>query len=265
MTDGTNSINPNDTISDDDQNEGELTLLQHLNELRIRLTWAAVGIAVGTVISFIFAERILTALLIPYANSVAGEVTLQALGPTDSIEAYFKISLMAGAIVSMPFSLLQLWLFISPGLTKRERRLVFLFLPSGVLLFGLGLAFAWFILIPAAILFLANFLPDIFQADWTGTEYIGFILRMLFWLGISFQLPIIIYFLARVGLVTARTLRDQWRVAVVVIAVLAALITPSIDPVTMLLTMLPLNLLYGFSILLARVGQRQFAQKMAFE
>ncbi|MFN2255765.1 MAG: twin-arginine translocase subunit TatC, partial [Candidatus Promineifilaceae bacterium] len=107
-----------------------------------------------------------------------------------------------------------------------------------------------------------NFMPQVFTTDWTSQEYISFVLRLIFWLGVSFQLPIIVYFLSRVGLITSNTLIDQWRVAIVLIAVLAAVITPSIDPVTMILTMAPLIVLYILSILLARVGTRQFERSM---
>jgi sec-independent protein translocase protein TatC len=132
-------------------------------------------------------------------------------------------------------------------------------------LFLLGIAFAWFVLMPAAITFLANFLPDIFSPGWTGQEYISFVLAMLFYLGISFEMPVIIYVLGRTGLLEGDVLREQWRFAVVGIAVLAAVITPSIDPITMMLTMAPLLVLYVLSIFLAKFGYRQFEKSMAIE
>jgi sec-independent protein translocase protein TatC len=245
--------------------EEQMTLLGHLNELRIRLTWAAGAVLLMTVISFAFAEPLLNFLLIPYNNAIQSSAELQTLRPTEGIETFFKVSLMTGAILSMPMILYQLWLFISPGLTKQERRYVYTFVPSALFLFLLGIAFAWFVLAPAAIFFLAGFLPDIFKTDWTGQEYIGFLTRMLFWLGVSFELPVVVYFISRVGLVTPQALREQWRIAVVGVAVLAAVITPSIDPVTMLLTMAPLLVLYMLSIVLARVGYRQFEARMAVE
>ena len=148
---------------------------------------------------------------------------------------------------------------------KKERRYVYVFLPSALFLFFLGILFAWFILVPAAVLFLANFLPDVFKTDWQSQEYIGFLITMLLWIGLSFEMPVIIYFISLFGLITAGTLREHWRIAIVGIAVLAAAITPSIDPVTMLLTMAPLFVLYILSIFLAKIGQRQFERKMALE
>jgi sec-independent protein translocase protein TatC len=236
----------------------QLTILGHLNELRIRLTRVAVGVLIATIISFAFAERLFTFLLQPY---VAGGTTggeLITIRPTEGLETFFKVSLLSGAILAMPIILYEFWRFIEPGLTRNERRYIYVFIPSALLLFALGILFAWFVLAPAAITFLANFMPEIFDANWTSQEYISFITRLLFWIGLSFEMPIIIYFIARVGLVTAAGLRQQWRVAIVVIAVLAAVITPSVDPVTMLLTMGPLVVLYLISIGLAAIGQRQF-------
>lgn len=242
-----------------------MSLLEHLNELRGRLIWVAIAVSICTVVGFAFAESLLDYLLEPYAvaTGAAGETTLQTLRPTEGLETYFKVSLLFGAILAMPVILVQFWFFISPGLKPNEKRYVYVFVPSSLALFVLGMAFAWFVLAPAAIFFLANFMPQIFTTDWTSQEYVSFVLRLIFWLGVSFQLPIIVYFLSRVGLVTARTLLDQWRIAIVVIAVLAAMITPSIDPVTMLLTMAPLIVLYALSILLARIGERQFERSMA--
>ena len=253
------------TTSDDVEEGPQETILSHLNELRIRLTWAAVSLVVTTILSFVFAEQLLDFMLRPYAASNPLGAELQAIRPTESIETFFKVSLMAGAIIAMPMILYQIWLFIAPGLTKKERRYVYIFLPSALLLFGLGIAFSWFILVPAAVQFLANFLPGVFKPDWTGQEYISFLTTMLFWIGVAFEMPVVVYFIARVGLVTAKTLREQWRMAIVGIAVLAAVITPSIDPITMLLTMAPLVVLYGLSIVTALIGQRQFDKSMAVE
>ncbi|MCA9971219.1 MAG: twin-arginine translocase subunit TatC [Anaerolineales bacterium] len=243
----------------------EMSLLDHLNELRKRATWAIGFLLLATLASFAFAEPLLNFMMTPYVRAAAEGAQLQTLRPTEGIETFFKVSLLAGVIISMPVMLYQFWLFISPGLTKREKRYVYVFIPSALLLFGIGISFAWFVLVPAAVFFLANFLPDVFRADWQGQEYIGFLISMLFWVGLSFEMPVIVYYVARVGLVTSKALREQWRLAVVGIAVLAAAITPSIDPVTMLLTMSPLTVLYGMSIVLAGVGQRQFEKSMAIE
>lgn len=259
---------PAEGISDEPVREvPELSLLEHLNELRIRLTWAAGSLIVTTILSFAFANQLLTFMLEPYARTIADGAELQLLGPTEGIETFFKVALLSGLIFAMPIILYQFWLFISPGLTKKEKRYVYIFVPSAFLLFAVGLAFSWFVLVPAAINFLAaiTFLPESFRTDWQSREYLSFIIQMLVWVSLSFEMPVVVYFVARVGVLSARTLREQWRMAIIGVSVLAAAITPSIDPVTMLLTMAPLTLLYFLSIFLAHIGQRQFERSMAID
>lgn len=254
------------TIDQDEGDGSEAGILEHLNELRIRVTWAAGFVVVGTIIGFAFAEPLLQYLLKPYSKfSPEGAQLLQTLRPTEGIETFFKVALLFGFTLTMPFILHQFWMFIAPALSKKERRYVYVFIPVTLALFLLGIAFAWFILVPASVAFLSNFMPAVFQAEWTGEEYIGFLVTMLFWLGISFEMPVIIYVTARVGFISGSTLRQQWRFAVVGIAVLAAIITPSVDPVTMLLTMAPLFVLYLLSIGMAYLGQRQFEKSMAVD
>jgi sec-independent protein translocase protein TatC len=259
--------NLNDTADESIAGGTELSLLQHLNELRIRLTWAVGGLLVTTLLSFAVADQLLEYLLAPYARTVAEGAELQLLGPTEGIETFFKVSLFSGVILAMPIILYQLWLFIGPGLTKKEKRYALIFVPSALSLFILGLSFSWFVLVPAAIGFLAqaSFLPESFRTDWQSREYLSFIVQMLLWVSVSFEMPIIVYTVARLGILTAQGLREQWRMAIVAIAVIAAAITPSIDPVTMLLTMAPLIVLYVLSIFLAIIGQRQFEKSMQIE
>lgn len=238
--------------------EGQ-TILEHINELRIYLTRALIGLVVATIISFAFAQQVLEFLIRPYG------ALLDVISPTEGIETYFKVALVCGIVLSMPWILFQVWRFISPGLEKNEKKYVYIFVPSAFLLFLIGVAFAWFVLLPAAISFLATFMSDVFEARWISREYISFATTFLIWIGVSFEMPLIIYFLARFGILGPTTLREQWRFAIVGIAVLAAAITPSIDPVTMLLTMVPLLILYVMSILLASVGYRQFRKTVALE
>ncbi len=232
-------------------------ILEHFVELRRRLGIAVAALIGGTIVSLVFAEQILLFLIAPYGARV------QAISPTDTIETYFKVALVSGAILTMPIILMQIWQFVRPGLASKEQRLVYLFVPAAFGLFLTGIAFSWLVLLPAAVSFLANFMPEIFMVEWTAPEYISFTTSFLFWVGVSFEMPLIIYLLARTGVVTAAALRDHWRIAVVAIAVLAAVITPSIDPVTMLLAMAPLLVLYLLSIALAVVGERQFQRSMA--
>jgi sec-independent protein translocase protein TatC len=246
-------------MSDQPPADQGLSILEHLGELRVRATWAVAGLALATVASFFFTEQLLDILISPYGEQ------LQTLSPTEGLQTYFRVALVAGVTIAMPWMLYQLWRFIEPALHGHEKRYVYVFVPSATFLFLLGAGFCWFVLLPSAILFLANFMPTIFSPEWTSQEYIGFATSFILWVGIAFQIPLVIYFLARFGIVTSTTLREHWRVAIVAIAIVAAAVTPSIDPVTMLLTMIPLVLLYLLSIFLASVGQRQFAASVALE
>lgn len=147
-----------------------MTILDHLNELRVHVMRAGIAIIATTIFSFIFAERLLAFLLRPYAQSRPDGATLQTLRPTEGIETYFRVALLAGIILAMPVILLELWRFIQPGLSRQERRYVYIFIPAGLGLFLLGIAFAWYVLAPTAIYFLANFMTEVFATEWTATS-----------------------------------------------------------------------------------------------
>jgi sec-independent protein translocase protein TatC len=173
------------------------------------------------------------------------------LGPTEGISIYFRVALTAGLVISMPYLVYQLLLFLLPGLESTEKRYIAWGVPAATLLFLIGIAFAWFILAPAAIGFLSSWQTDIFVQEWQSQKYIPFITSLVFWIGISFETPLILFIMTKIGLVTPQFLIQQWRFAIIIIAIAAAMITPTVDPFNMALVMLPLIVLYGLSILLS--------------
>ena len=197
-----------------------------------------------------FAGDIFKYLLQPYGR------TVQILDPTGSVTNYFRVALMVGAILAIPLITYQVMMFILPGLTKRERRIVITALPAITLLFVVGVLFAWFLLIPPALDFLSNFRSDIFTTEWTAAGYLGFVTSLLFWMGVAFETPLVFFVMSFLGFVTAKTLIHNWRIAIVGSAVAAAFITPTIDPVNMFLVMAPLLTLYCLSIFLTMIGAR---------
>jgi sec-independent protein translocase protein TatC len=233
-----------------------MTLIDHLLELRNRLLAAMIALVVGVVIGILITEPVFLYLMLPGKN--VGVDQLLATGPTDSIIAYLRVSLLIGATLSIPVVTYQLLMFIIPGLTKGEKRIVLASIPAVTLLFLVGVGFAWFVMVPPALDLLANFQSDIFEAMWTADRYLGFITALLFWMGVAFQTPLVFFVLALLGIVTAKTLASQWRVAIVGIAVAAAIITPTPDPINMMLVMGPLLGLYLFSIVLVFLGSRRF-------
>ena len=230
--------------------DGELSLFEHLNELRIRLTWAAGALMIGTVISVIFAERMLQILILPL-----GQRMPQTIAPTENLVVYFRVALIGGVCIAMPVIVYELVRYILPGLLPQEKKYLYFLLPGVTICFAGGVAFAAFIMLPTAINFMQSFLSDVVEAGWTLDNYISFVTRVLFWMGIVFQTPLLVFFFAKLGIVNAKQLARGRKWAVLAIAVIAALVTPTPDPVNMMIVMLPLYLLYEVGIILARLAR----------
>lgn len=241
---------PNVPETTGDGDGARMSLWDHLDELRSRLFKAVLALVIGTVIGVAFATPILEFLKAPYGRAFL------VTDPTGGVVQYFRVALLAGAILSIPVMTYQVLMFVLPGLTKRETRILFYSIPPVTLLFLVGVVFAWAILIPPALNFLVNFQTDLFRADWTADRYLGFVTALLFWMGVAFETPLIFFVLSILGFVTPRPLIRNWRIAIVGGAIAAAIITPTIDPVNMLLVMGPLMGLYILSIFLVSIGMR---------
>jgi sec-independent protein translocase protein TatC len=222
-----------------------MSLMEHLQELRVRLMWMLGSMLAGMVIAMAFVTPLISFINMPLAQI---GVTPQALGPTDTVGIFFKVSLTAGAAIAMPIIVYQIIAFVSPGLYPHERRALLLILPGVMVLFLLGASFAFYVMVPPAIQFLNNFLASEIRQDWSIDRYISFVTRVVFWIGVAFETPLVVAFLARTGILSGPRLLGIWRQAVVVTAILAAAITPTIDPVNMTIVMGPLIVLYFFSV-----------------
>jgi sec-independent protein translocase protein TatC len=230
----------------------QMTLMEHLNELRIRLMWVVASLFIGTMLAFIFARPLLQFIRTPLDDSAM----LIAIGPTDTIINVFKVSFMVGASLAMPVIVYHTIAFVMPGLYPHEKRNLLMALPAIMALFVGGMAFAFYVMLPVALAFLQGFFGDLIEQTWTFDKYVGFITRVVFWIGVSFETPIVLAFLARAGIVSGKQLLMYWRHAIVVIAIVAAIITPTIDPVNMTIVMAPLIVLYFFSVGLAHLLYR---------
>ena len=238
--------------------ESRMTLMDHLRELRTRLIWVLSALVVGTLFSMIFVEPLLRFILRPLTEAGAQPM---AIGPTDTITIFFKVALTSGAILAMPVIVYQIIAFVSPGLYPHEKRNLLLALPGVMVLFGLGAAFAYFMLLPTAVGFLQSFLGDLILQEWTIDRYVDFVTRIVFWIGVAFEMPLVIAILARLGVVSGPKLLGFWRQAIVVTAIVAAMITPTVDPVNMALVMGPLIVLYAASVGLAYLLYRPRAPR----
>ena len=227
-------------------------ILPHLVELRNRIFYSVIMLAVTTAISFTFTPQLLDALMAPLPS----DAIVVAATITDQLGMFMRIALTSGLALAMPFIATQFWIFISQGLKAGERRTVYWFVPGATILFITGAAFAYFVMLPAAIPFLLSIFEDL-PNYLRLSDYVADVTRLLMWIGLSFEIPLVIAALARLGLITAGQLVQGWRVAVVAVAVLAALVTPTADPVNMALVMAPLFVLYLLSILLAALVRRE--------
>lgn len=237
--------------------EQPTVLLEHIGALRKHLFRAVIALFITTGISFVFATQILDFL----AEPIGGIEKLQAIEVTESIGAFMRVSLLSGFALAFPYILFEVFTFVNPGLKKRERVLILMSLPFAAMLFIAGLAFAWFVMLPTALPFLLQFMDIITKPR--PSNYIRFVTNLMFWIGIAFQFPLVIFVLASLGIVRAETLVRGWRIAIIGIAVLAAIVTPTVDPVNMGLVMLPMIILYFFSIFLAKIAQRSRDRRTA--
>jgi sec-independent protein translocase protein TatC len=240
------------------QNQNSMLFLEHLDELRERLAKSVIALLITSLACFFVAKPILLFLLSPM-----GDYPVIAPRPTTSIGIFMRVALIAGLILATPLITYQLLCFITPGLTRKERRSLYWIIPGVTISFVSGAAFAFFIMVPAAIPFLLGFLSDIVQPTWMVDEYIPFVLSLVFWVGISFEMPLVCFFLARLGIITSGQLLKGWRIALIGIAVLSAAITPTPDPFNMMLVMLPLMLLYILGVFLAWIAGRRLQKKLA--
>lgn len=228
----------------------ESGIWEHIDELRKRLTRAIIGLILTVVASFIFAQQILEILAAP----AGGLEALQAIQVTETITSFMRISLISGFILAFPWILYQLLAFILPGLEPRERNWIYIGIPSVTILFLGGVAFTYFVMLRAAIPVLLTFMGV--QTVPQVSDYVNFVTSLMFWVGVAFQAPVIAFILAKLKLIRSSDLSKQWRFAIVGIAVAAAVITPTGDPINMALLMLPLTVLYGLSIFLTWLARR---------
>jgi len=236
-------------------NDATMTFWEHVEELRRRLLIALLSLAIATAASFTFSARVIYLL----ADPVGSIEALQSIEVTENVSVFMRVSLLCGVAIAMPIILYEMLAFILPGLKKSEKKWTYLVIFFGTLLFFAGAAFAYFIMLPASVQFLLDFLAV--ETKPRLSSYINFITNLIFWMGMGFQFPILIFALAKLGVISVKTLAKGWRYSLVVIAVLAAMITPTIDPVNMVLLMAPLFLLYLLSVVFAWIAVRKSSRE----
>lgn len=230
--------------------EARASLWEHVEALRMHLLRIVIALALGVGISFLFARDMVVLLARPLQSTSL----LATIEVTESVTVFMKIAMISGVILALPYIAFELWLFAAPGLRPRERKIGLFGIPLAALFFASGVAFTYYIM-PAAIKALQAFNDYMgFTTNWRPNSYYGFITGLMFWLGVFFEFPLVIYILTSIGLVKPQVLQQQWRLAIVIIAIIAAVVTPTVDPVNMGLVMLPMSLLYFISIGLSYIA-----------
>ena len=231
-------------MPDTKNNDSFVPFLDHLEELRWRLLKAVLALILAAGGSFYFADYVVAFIIKPL-----GDTKLYVTEVTGSFYAYLKISLIAGVMAAMPVIFYQLWSFVSPGMYRSEKILVLPLVAVSTLLFLGGAAFCYYLILPIALNILIGFSGELLSPIITVGSYISFTGMLLLAFGFGFEIPVIAYFLGKIGIITTRTLRKGRRYAVVFIIILAAILTPP-DFTTQILLAVPLYILYEISIVI---------------
>jgi sec-independent protein translocase protein TatC len=230
----------------------EMSFFDHLEELRWRIVKALIGVVIGMIVCWIFIVM-LHPIIELNRNLAPGQqpIRLQNLKPFGQLFLYMQVAIIGGIILSIPNILYQLWAFIAPGLMPKERKYIKWIVVFSSVCFLSGISFAYFVMLPAALQFFAGFgSPDI-QNNIAINEYMSFIVSVVLAAGVVFELPMVSWFLSKLGILTPAFMRKYRRHSIVAIFILAAILTPGTDPVSMILLAIPLLLLYEFSILIS--------------
>lgn len=245
------------------EDERAMSLIEHLVELRTRLVRAGLAVILGLVVGVVLIApggpvELVDIVIRTFAPVNPNYAPVQAVNTAETFSSYMGVALTIGIIVAMPIIVYQLLAFIVPGLTDSERRVLFGSLPFVTFFFLSGIAFGWYITVPTAIRFLIGFSQsELIQAQPTLSDFLSTITTLLLMNGIVFELPVIIFVLAFLGVVTTAQLGTYRRYAAVAVVVIAALITPTGDPINLLLLALPMYLLYEVGVVLSRFAPKR--------
>lgn len=228
-----------------------MTYTEHLIELRDRLIKCAIALAITMVLSFSITGFIFDALKAPVAD-----LRLIRTGVAEMLVTYMKVALIGGIVLSTPVWMYQLIMFVAPGLTRQEKRYLFAALPGVLASFVIGVAFGYMVLLPPALTFMVHFGEEIAEPYIRVGDYVSTVVTLLFWIGVIFEVPLVIFILARVGVVTPALLKKNRKYAIVGAFAIAAVITPTWDPVNQTLVAVPMIVLYELGVLLSHMAAK---------
>ena len=238
-----------------DSVENEMSFLDHLEELRWRLIYAIIGIVIGSIAAWIFIEPLVEVVLLKPARD-SGAI-LQNLRPFGQLFLFVQISIVVGIVATLPNLFYQLWKFISPALKQNEKKYIFSIVIFSTLCFLAGIAFAYFVMLPLALKFAVEFGTEAIKNEFAINEYMSIIISVMLAAGFVFELPMISFFLTKLGILTPAFMKKYRRHAIVIILVLAAFLTPGADPISQIVLAVPLVLLYEISIFISKITAKK--------
>jgi sec-independent protein translocase protein TatC len=232
----------------------EMTLLEHLEELRGRLIVSVVGVVVGILVSIIPLPGFgsITEVVVKLLAERAPAGKLSTLGPGEGFFTFLEVAMIIGIALSMPVIVYQVLAFVTPALYSNEKKYLLIAVPGVTISFAVGVAFCYFLMLPFAIAFLGGFQTDIFNPIWSAERYLDFVTTFMFWVGVTFELPIVMYFLSKLGVVSAQRMARFRKYAFVLSFVIGAVITPTPDPINQTIVSLPIYFLFELGVILAR-------------
>jgi sec-independent protein translocase protein TatC len=235
--------------------EKEMTFLEHLEELRWRIIYALGGLVAGAVICWVFIDFLVEVILLKPARDSGA--MLQNLRPFGQLFLYVQVALMGGVILSLPNIFYQFWKFIAPALKRSERRYIAWIVIFSSVCFLAGIVFAYYVMLPLSLKFAAEFGSEAIENQFAIDEYISIIISVMLAAGVVFELPMISFFLTKLGILTPAFMKKYRRHSIVVILILAAFLTPGADPVSQVVLAVPLALLYEISILISKLSVKK--------
>jgi sec-independent protein translocase protein TatC len=241
--------------AEEEYSEKEMTFLEHLEELRWRIIYALIGLVIGTIICWLFIDFLVDVILLkPARDSTA---TLQNLRPFGQLFLFFQVAIIGGVVLSLPNLFWQLWKFISPALRRNERKYILWIVIFSSFCFLAGIVFAYYVMLPLSLKFAAEFGTEEIANQFAIDEYMSIIISIMLASGFVFELPMISFFLSKLGILTPAFMKKYRRHAIVFILVLAAFLTPGADPVSQVVLAVPLVVLYEISILISKLSQKK--------
>lgn len=248
------------TLNNDEDQESddvEMSFLDHIEDLRWRIIYALIGVLIFTIVAWIFIDPIVETVLLKPARDA--NAPLQNLRPFGQLFLYVQVAIIVGIVASLPNIFYQLWKFIAPALKKRERKYIVWIVFFSTFCFLTGIAFSYFIMLPLAMKFAAQFGSEAIKNEFSIEEYMSIIISVMLAAGVVFELPMVSFFLTKLGILTPAFMRKYRRHAIVIILVLAAFLTPGADPVSQVILAVPLVLLYEISIFISKLSSKKSA------